>query len=64
MKANKEQHQGADSISGDRQIINRIIRPGKMDTKGFVAAKDAATVTREMTAFTFRLVETSFFSFP
>ena len=36
----------------------------KTDTKGLVAAKEAATVTREITAITFRLVETSFFNFP
>lgn len=45
MKANKEQHQGADSISGDRQIIsdrqiiNRIIRPGKNGHQGLCRSK-------------------------
>ena len=34
-----------------------------MDTNGFVSRKDAATVTSEIPAITFRLVVTSFFIF-
>ncbi len=33
------------------------------DTKGLVNAKDAATVTREITPITLKLVRTNFFSF-
>ena len=39
MKANKKQHQGADSISGDCQIIDRVIRSGKNGHQGFGRGK-------------------------
>jgi len=36
----------------------------KTDTKGLVSRKEAATVTREIPPIAFKLIPTSFFSFP